>query len=434
MSETTDRGNEREARLRQLLREVLDAQTPPTPDPARARFARIHAPSERALRAEIMFGDLAAPLRRAAVLVLAVLVLALLSIGPAVAHDLGVTGSGGVITGAVANSLGSPLANANIRVLPVSDTRLWWALRTLTARSDADGTFRIEGVPAGLVNVRATAAGHVAQTVAEVEIRERGQTEVAFALATASVGEVTGVVADETGAPVAGATVRLAPSVGRTDRSPFEPSGFDIAARTDAAGAFRFGRVPEGDYALSAAAPGSEPDMRVGVRVAQGEVTRVDLVLRRLRQATVSGRVIEAGTGAPIAGAQVFFFAQTGARGGSATTSADGTFELTVDVGEFFLGAASAGHEGEISGPHTVGAGQTARIELVLARRDGAQPLADPRVRIAGGSPAPAPTARPSATAFPRFDPRTFGSGSWGSGGSWGGWRPGSTPSASPRR
>lgn len=346
----TDQGG-----LRALLREALDPEVAPTPDPSRARFARLRPRGEAALRLEILAGDIAGPLRRAAAVLAVALVLAAVAVGPAVAHDLGVSGATGTIEGAVVDEAGLPLRDAEVRVLPSSDARLWWALRPLAVRSGADGVFRVPGVPSGFVSVRASAGGHAAQTVAEVEVRAGSMTEVAFALAATAAGPVTGY-----------------------------------------------------------------------------DVDRVDPTLRLQRTATVLGRVLDAVTGSPIAGARVFSFLEAGARGGSQTSAEDGSFTLAIGPGELFLGVAAPGRRGELSGPHRVQGGETLHLDVHLASRSTPdEPLVAPRQRVVERTPAPAATPMPTLR---RLDPGTFGGGSWGHGGSWGGWRPASTPSWSPRR
>lgn len=167
---------------------------------------------------------------------------------------------------------------------------------------------------------------------------------------------------------------------------------------------------------------------------------RIDLVLRHLASATLSGSVRSAATGEAVPGAEVFFFGRTGGRGAAVRPRGDGAFSLDVPVDEGFLGVVAPGFRSEVSGPYRLQPGTTARVEVVLHAAAGPDPgpLADPRVRFFDGTPAPAPgptsTARPEApTSRPAFGPGTMGGGSW-TGGSWGGWRPAASPTSTPRR
>lgn len=273
-----------DATLRRLLTAALDDVIPPTPDPTRARFHSVRRPGALRLRAEILLGELLPVVRRTAAMAGAIALIASLALSPAVAHDLGLTGETGELSGVVTDTTGEPLSGAEVRVLPTSEARIWWYARPLAARSGTDGRFALAGVPSGLVVVRASAPGSVAQTIADVEIAVGRATEAAFALAPRSAGAVSGSVRDERGLALAGAVVRLSPRRGR-DRaswSPLETSAFDLAARTDAAGAFGIERVPVGEYVVSVTLDGFESAAHIELTVASETERRVELVLRRV--------------------------------------------------------------------------------------------------------------------------------------------------------
>lgn len=278
-----DRPDGQDAALRRLLTAALDDVVPPTPDPARARFHSLRRPGALRLRVEILLAELLPVVRRTAVMAGAIVLIASLALSPAVAHDLGLTGETGEISGMVTDTTGEPLSGAEVRVLPTSETRIWWYARPLATRSGADGRFAIAGVPAGLVVVRASAPGSVAQTIADVEVAVARTTDAAFALAPRTAGAVSGFVHDEHGAALAGAIVRLNPRRGRDAGPPVLETGvFDLATRTDAAGAFRIERVPVGDYAASATLPGFGSELRLAVTVSAETERRVELTLRRV--------------------------------------------------------------------------------------------------------------------------------------------------------
>lgn len=273
-----------DAALRRLLTAALDDIVPPTPDPARARFRRVGRPGDLLLRVEILLGELLPVVRRTAVMAGAVVLIGSLALGPAVAHDLGFTGETGEISGVVTDTTGEPLSGAEVRVLPTSEARIWWYARPLASRSGTDGRFAIAGVPSGLVVVRASAPGSVAQTIADVEVAVARTTDAAFALAPRSAGAVSGSVRDDRGVALPGALVRLSPVRGR-DRaasSLLETSAFDLAARTDATGAFGIERVPVGEYVASITLDGFGSGARVEVTVVAETERRVEIVLRRV--------------------------------------------------------------------------------------------------------------------------------------------------------
>lgn len=278
-----DQPEGQDAALRRLLTAALDDVVPPTPDPARARFQSVRRPGALRLRVEILLGELLPVVRRTAVMAGAIVLIGSLALSPAVAHDLGLTGKTGEISGVVTDTTGEPLSGAEVRVLPTSEARIWWHARPLATRSGTDGRFAIAGVPAGLVVVRASASGSVAQTIADVEVAVARTTEATFALAPRSAGAVSGSVRDERGLALAGAVVRLSPRRGRDAAPPvIETSVFDMAARTDAAGAFRIERVPVGEYVASATLHGFGSEVRFAVTVSAETERRVELVLRRV--------------------------------------------------------------------------------------------------------------------------------------------------------
>lgn len=428
------------AALRRLLTAALDDVVPPTPDPARAQFRRVRPPGELRLRLEILLAELLPVVRRTAVLAGVIVLVGSLALTPAVAHDLGLTGETGDVSGVVTDTAGEPLAGAEVRVLPPSEARVWWHARPLAARSGTDGRFALTRVPSGLVVVRASAPGSVAQTIADVEIAAGRTTEAAFALAPRSAGAVSGSVRDEQGTALPGALVRLSPRSGRdgASRSPLEASAFDLVVRADALGTFRIERVPVGEYVAGASLDGFGTDVRSGVSVGPETERQVDLVLRRAGSALLTGSVRNASTGAAVAGAEVFFFGRTGGRGAAQRSGSDGAFTLSVPADEGFLGIVAPGFRSEVSGPYRLQPGTTARVEIALHAAAGPDPgpLADPRVRFFDGTPAPVPspasTARPDApTPGPALLPGSMGGGSW-TGGSWGGWRPATSPTPMP--
>ena len=110
---------------------------------------------------------------------------------------------------------------------------------------------------------------------------------VAWAL-DAAQGEVNGTVTSG-GEPVAGATVTAVEA--------------DLSTRTGADGGYRLG-VPDGTHTIRVTATGFEPD-EATVAVGEGERVRLDVALTAIPRGSISGLVVESGSGAPIAGATI---------------------------------------------------------------------------------------------------------------------------------
>jgi hypothetical protein len=169
--------------------------------------------------------------------------------------------------------------------------------------TDADGGVRLLGFPPGPYRLEVTAPGFVVPFVQDVVLQETPVTELAVPLAPVPPGRVAGVVVDEAGRPLSGASVRAAPSAGVA------------TAESDAEGRFQLQGLEGGlTYSVSA-------------RVVEAQSTAVsaragDTALRlvALRPRLYRGRVLEE-TRAPIPAFRV---------GEVETVAADGRFALAL--------------------------------------------------------------------------------------------------------
>jgi hypothetical protein len=192
---------------------------------------------------------------------------------------------GSVIAGRVFGPSGEPLADARVVAMRRVQTgrgpsRFMTAARQGPQQTNDLGEFRIAGLAAGEYVVAASRGPQLALPIAGVvsSTRQGARTTIATTYypgttdqnsaapiavgAGAEVGNITftvqsvpahnvsGVVVDENGAPLAGAMVTLMgdPRTG----VPIGPAG---SARTAADGGFSIGDVPEGSYRLNASVP-----------------------------------------------------------------------------------------------------------------------------------------------------------------------------------
>ena len=242
----------------------------------------------------------------------------------------------------------TPPAGGGMRLGPTP------AYRALTMD---DGSYVIEGLPAGMYTVRAERAGylpggrtdHARATVAA------GEEAKAEELLLARHGSVSGRVTDQDGDPVEGAVVRVIQARGRR--------GGSNQAVTDDRGQYRIARLPAGRYrleasknvhasaAIRAAGPGQPPQVDAptyypGVADAAGaavillgggeEKTGMDIRLRRSAAVRVSGRLTgELQANMPLA---VNLAGESGSQFWSAIVGADGGFVFeNVLPGEYQL-------------------------------------------------------------------------------------------------
>ncbi|MEV4702861.1 S8 family serine peptidase [Actinoplanes sp. NPDC049316] len=126
------------------------------------------------------------------------------------------------------SSAGRPLADATVTVQ---------GPQTRTAQTGADGRYALANLPVGRYTATARAFGYRPHDES-VDIAENATTTQDFDLEVSARHVISGHVRDDTGAPVAGATVRVLDT-------PLPP------VTTDAQGEYRITDVPEGEYDLA---------------------------------------------------------------------------------------------------------------------------------------------------------------------------------------
>jgi len=183
---------------------------------------------------------------------------------------------GAVVEGRVLTSGGSPVAGAQVRVLPSREPGdpLLAALGLAEATSGEDGSYRLEGVPEGRRSLCAEPADRP-RAVHELAVQP-GTNHLDFQLADGR--EVSGRILDTAGGPVPGAAVSLVSSAGVWP------------AEAGADGGFLISGVPDGTYRLEAEKAGwASARSAEEVRVAGGPVTGLELRLDR--GAAIVGRI-----------------------------------------------------------------------------------------------------------------------------------------------
>ncbi|MCP4653936.1 MAG: hypothetical protein GY856_00815, partial [bacterium] len=174
---------------------------------------------------------------------------------------------GAALEGWITDRDGEPIADARVRV------------GRPAAASDAEGLYRVEGIPPGLQRVAVDHPGFN-RVLEEIEI-EPAANRADFVLAGGH--RVTGRVVDETGLPLGGVAVELACDEMREARR--------YQATTDAEGSFDWPRVADGTYRLEARKEDFVTARRAdAVRVAGGPAAEIEVVLRQ--GASIVGRIL----------------------------------------------------------------------------------------------------------------------------------------------
>lgn len=242
----------------------------------------------------------------------------------------------GGISGQVADAVtGEPIADALVIAKSVKGD-------AGRAQTTERGLYRIEGLEPGNYHVRARAHGYIeARYPGSVPVRGREITErINFRLRKArpDLGAIAGKVTDRrTGEPIKGAVVVASDGRGK------------LKARTDRKGNYLLRGLKPGKYAVTARASGYLKETYPRrVPVTSGNVTRdIDFALApKPRPGVITGRVVDARTKEPIAGAVVV--ARSGHGGGRAVTNRRGVYRLRLHPGAYRVVARARGYTPEV--------------------------------------------------------------------------------------
>jgi protocatechuate 3,4-dioxygenase beta subunit len=177
--------------------------------------------------------------------------------------QLTTSGSGlGTLSGLVVDSLGRPVQGAVVELSGASGD--------LTTTTDADGTFQFANLtPATNYTLTVTASGYVTDARRNVVVtaNEDANVRVELVQDSTSGGSLSGFVRSQSGAAIAGATVRIVagPAVGQT-------------RTTSSTGQFSFAGLPGGAYTIEVRSVNFRPArLTVNVRVGGGAFVTVTL-------------------------------------------------------------------------------------------------------------------------------------------------------------
>ena len=255
---------------------------------------------------------------------------------PSVAKILQLTtssGSTGTVTGKVTDSGGTAISGATV------------SYSGGQASTDSGGNYSLAGVPAGSVQITASATGYTSQS--ETVTVTAGQTTTAPTIALSSVptGSITGLVTDTSATPLAGATVAY--SGGST--------------QTDSTGHYTLNNVPEGSVTLTASLSGYQSASETVSVTANQTTTAPTMQLATAPVGTIQGHVTNS-SGTALPGATVAY------GGASTTTDSSGNYTLSkVPAGTVQVTASLSGYQTATQNV-TVTAGQTTTANFTLSQ------------------------------------------------------------------
>lgn len=198
------------------------------------------------------------------------------------------------------------------------------ALPLLTTKTQADGTFTLPGIPPEAQVWLELVDPESAWKLLPVAASEAADLDLTLVPTGHLAGRVT---VAETGQPVAGLLVCCEGG---------SPSKIQAQALTDSEGRYRLSFLEEGSYRVRVQFPQFFPEWapasRGNVRVVAGKTTEgVDLEL--VRGEVLTGKVVDEGSGAPLAGARVEVFQPQSGESSFLTTDEQGGFRFRAAPG-----------------------------------------------------------------------------------------------------
>lgn len=262
------------------------------------------------------------------------------------------------VEGRTVDQDGKPLSQVMLFVLPADlmSAQMEGSLQPTTAVSDAEGLFRIEGVPPGAIELHAMSLGRPQVVLKNLEVRP-GQDLTGVEVVLAAGAVVEGRVLSAAGEPVVGAEVQL------VDVESFFP------ATSDGDGHYRLEGVPPGMRTLQAD-HGSYRSIQRQLEVRMGSNALDFTFDEEDGTHRISGRVVDQ-EGAPVANAHVYVEREIGYSDPlSSMSAADGSFTLSGALdGTYWIYASKAGFARSRDGQTVVVSGRAVDgVEIRLGR------------------------------------------------------------------
>jgi hypothetical protein len=261
---------------------------------------------------------------------------------------------GSVCRGQVVEMVGAkPLAGATVSIENVA-----------TGKTDADGRFEVKNVPPGGYRIVVTSPGHASRVIGHASFA--GDTLKEYTVQLAPAARVAGIVQDQSGKPLAGATVRADGIVAVDGSGYILPDRMEVTADVD--GKFEMTGLPAGTLHFYTYAKGFAPLDILRKHKAPAD----NLELRVTATGTIKGRVVNA-KGNPDPTAQIAIYPEGGPRAGkwsaSGNLDANAAFSFdSVPPGKYvvspFPGRQHTGQPDPAAKTVEVKAGQTAQVEV----------------------------------------------------------------------
>ncbi|MEH7320267.1 carboxypeptidase regulatory-like domain-containing protein, partial [Priestia megaterium] len=250
-----------------------------------------------------------------------------------------------------------PIANALIQAFTTEGT---FVTSTLT---DVDGQYTLTGLPEGTFTISASVTDFATQI--QTVTLTPGETEIVNFALTSNPASLSGIVTDaQTGSPLAGALVQVF-VVGTT--IPVK------STLTDATGQYRISNLSVGTYNILFSSK-DFIDQAVSITLVSNETKILDIALDP-KFATITGVVLDAKTGIPLANILIEVFNNQGVLITSTLTGVNGQYKIfNLPAGKFTIKASSKDYFPE-SKTSTLTPGETEVINFTISRKMGLLPV-----------------------------------------------------------
>ncbi len=234
---------------------------------------------------------------------------------------------GASLTGKVVDGSGAPVAGAEVAYI-VQGSIPWRTRRR--ASTSATGEFRFAALPAGGAELVASTAA-ASSELTEVSLQAGETKDITLSLSIE--GTISGLVVDGSGEPVPEAQLLIEPvftgALGEVDRWQARDSGMRVA---DGGGAFNLAGLPEGRYAIRAAAPGAQERALYLATATEARTGASEVRVTAEGESKVRGRLVYQD-----GGAVPLFTIDLGAGAPLAIANPEGRFVIQMPAGEHGL-------------------------------------------------------------------------------------------------
>ncbi len=260
---------------------------------------------------------------------------------------------GASISGRVLSLTGEPIAGATVRPNFSSNLNYGWdekvnSIFNISAQSDAEGRYRLEGLVAHAgYMVIASHRDYATAKVSGISLKQKDSVED-IDIALARGGAVRGRVTDPDGKGIAGASISASLMVvegGEAERPMVNFGDQGGSATTDSEGRYSLPHLAAGTHTIVAQARNRASSRKNDLKVAEGRsVEGLDFVLGDGEQ--LSGKVVDA-DGNPVAAATVYIYGED-QNSSPITSDSEGHFEARgFRAGQVTVQASKSGFIGE---------------------------------------------------------------------------------------